>query len=202
MGTPKKKKKFACIIFSPMTFSQQPKGLKTVFYVFFKSLKSKKLILRVNLSEFGVSEGPTFFRLKNDPKNTWNMFIGSIRNPMQKFGDGLFFFYLAPFASLDTRPSGHCLALIDNYRMLLPVYLVFYGWGRRPACDGVVLTTRRSRRRHPPQRPTVVLSLFLSLFRNLNKKHKIGVWWKSIMKNRVMNKNECSIVTVLWLMKI
>jgi len=32
MGTPKKRKKFACIIFSPMTFSQQPKGLKTVFY--------------------------------------------------------------------------------------------------------------------------------------------------------------------------
>ena len=28
----KKRKKFACIIFSPMTFSQQPKGLKTVFY--------------------------------------------------------------------------------------------------------------------------------------------------------------------------
>ena len=83
-----------------MTFSQQPKGLKTVFYVFFKSLKSKKLILRVNLSEFGVSEGPNFFRLKNDPKNTWNMFIGSIRNPMQKFGDGSFFFLFGPFCQL------------------------------------------------------------------------------------------------------
>ena len=33
------------------------------------------------------------------------MFIGSIRNPMQKFGDGsFFFFFLAPFASLDIRP--------------------------------------------------------------------------------------------------
>ena len=61
--------------------------------MFFKSLKSKKLIFRVNLSEFGVSEGPNFFRLENDPKNTWNMFIGSIRNPMQKFGDGSFFFW-------------------------------------------------------------------------------------------------------------
>ena len=64
--------------------------------MFFKSLKSKKPILRVNFSEFEVSEGPNFFRLENDPKNTWNMFIGSIRNPMQKFGDGPFFFFWPP----------------------------------------------------------------------------------------------------------
>ncbi len=28
------------------------------------------------------------------------MFIGSIRNPMQKFGDGPFFFYFGPFCQL------------------------------------------------------------------------------------------------------
>ena len=70
VGTQNKKKNFQALFSFPMTFSQQPQGLNTVFYVFFKSLKSKKLIFQVNLSEFGVSEGPNFFRLENDPKNT------------------------------------------------------------------------------------------------------------------------------------
>ena len=125
-----------------MTFSQQPKGLKTVFYVFFKSLKSKKLILRVNLSEFGVSEGPTFFRLKNDPKNTWNMFIGSIRNPMQKFGDGPFFFFFGPFCQVGYQTVDLTLKMwtdyLSNPLVLEPIFhstIFFHGHLRAgPRC--------------------------------------------------------------------
>ena len=47
-------------------------------------------------AKMGVFEGPIFIGTKNHPKNTWNMFIGSIRNPMQKSGDGPFFFFSDP----------------------------------------------------------------------------------------------------------
>ena len=73
--------------------------------MFFKSLKSKKLIFRVNLSKFGVSEGLNFFCLENDFKNTWNVFIGSIGNPMQKFEDGSFLFFFDPLKLSSSQPG-------------------------------------------------------------------------------------------------
>ena len=85
-----------CIIYPLMTFSQQLSGINIVFHAFFKSFDSQTMIFGLKWGFLGVFEGPTFIGTKNQPENTWNMFIGSIRNPMQKSGDGPFFFFSDP----------------------------------------------------------------------------------------------------------
>ena len=71
-----------CIIYPLMTFSQQLSGINIVFHAFFKSFDSQTMIFGLKWGFLGVFEGPTFIGTKNQPENTWNMFIGSICDPL------------------------------------------------------------------------------------------------------------------------
>ena len=89
-----------CSVFS-YGFQSVAYRLKHCFLCVFQKFQILNASFGVN---FGVSERPKLFHQKNDPKNTWYMFIRSNYTPVQKSVDGPTFFF-APFSSLDPRPN-------------------------------------------------------------------------------------------------
>ena len=99
---PEFQKCFPMHYFLSYGFQSAAYRLKHCFLCFFQRF----WILNASFGGYlGVSEGPKLVQPKNDPKNTWYMFIGSNYTPVQKSRDGPFFWPLFPAWIPDRRES-------------------------------------------------------------------------------------------------
>ena len=116
-----------CFIFPQMTFCQQLSGINIIFHAFFQKVWFSNDEF---WAKMGVFEGPIFIGMKNHPENTWNMFIGSIRNPMQKSGDGPFFFLFGPlklsFSQLGPLTVQQTHASLNIFLNFSNIYIYIY----------------------------------------------------------------------------